>query len=115
MKVPAGTTAYIGPPAKPIEKGIREAIGTELGKIQEILEAHLPQVYIKGVIDPSAQVLFVVVQGNSPSPQVKIGDVMKRVLPPEVYIDVMELHPGSPELLSIRETRTQLNLRRKLD
>jgi hypothetical protein len=50
------TTAYIGPPAKPIPKQISEAIGTELGKIPEILEVHLPLVYIKGLIDPPAQI-----------------------------------------------------------
>jgi hypothetical protein len=52
MKIPVGATAYIGPPAKPIPKEISDAIGAGLGKIPEILEAHLPMVYIKGHIDP---------------------------------------------------------------
>ena len=42
MKIPAGTTAYIGPPAKPIPKQISDGIGSGLGKFPEILEAHLP-------------------------------------------------------------------------
>jgi hypothetical protein len=52
MKIPAGTIGYIGAPAKPIRKEISDAIGSELGQIPEILEVHLPQVYIKGLIDP---------------------------------------------------------------
>ena len=47
-----GTPLYIGPPAKPIPKQIPDAIGTALGKIVEIEQAHLPMVYIKEHIDP---------------------------------------------------------------
>ena len=65
MKIPAGTNVYIGPPAKPIPKQLSDAIGTELGKIPDILEAHLPMVYIKGQIDPPAQVLVIVLEENS--------------------------------------------------
>jgi hypothetical protein len=87
MKIPAGTTAYIGPPAKPIPKQISDAIGTELGKITEILEVHLPLVYIKGLIDPPAQILFVVVEESRPRPHGKIVEVMRRVLPTNFYKD----------------------------
>ena len=114
MKIPAGTTAYIGPPAKPIPKQISDAIGTELGKIPDILEAHLPMIYIKGQIDPPAQVLVVVLEENKPSPQAKITEMLKAVLPTNSYMDITELHPGDPKLPTIRATGTQLNLNRKL-
>jgi hypothetical protein len=81
MKIPVGTTAYIGPPANPIPKQISDAIGTALGKIPEILEAHLPMVYIKGQIDPPTHVLVVVLEENRPSPQAKITEVLRAVLP----------------------------------
>jgi hypothetical protein len=113
MKIPAGTTAYIGPPAKPIPKQISNAIGTELGKIPEILEVYLPLVYIKGLIDPPAQVLFVVVEESTPSPQGKIGEVMRRVLPTNFYMDITELHSSDPQLPAIRASATRLNLNRK--
>lgn len=56
MKIPAGATAFIGFPANAIPKQISDAIGAALGKVPDILEAHLPNVYIKGYIDPPAQV-----------------------------------------------------------
>jgi len=116
MKIPAGTTAYIGAPAKPIRKEISEAIGSELGKIPEILEAHLPQVYIKEVIDPPAQVLFVVVAENTPSQQGKIVEGMKRVLPANFYLDITELHPSNPAASSNQGIRysTEPQPQRKL-
>jgi hypothetical protein len=114
MKIPAGTTAYIGPPAEPISQQISDAIGSELGNIPEILEAHLPMVYIKGQIDPPAQILFAVVEETSPSTQRKIVEVMRRVLPVNFYLDIAELHSRDPQLPAIRASGTQLNLKRKL-
>lgn len=70
MKIPGGTTIYIGPPAKPIPKQVSDAIGAALGQIAEIEEARLPMVYIKGHVDPPAQVLVVVLDEDVPSPHV---------------------------------------------
>jgi len=115
MRIRAGTTAYIGPPAKPIPKQVCDAIGAALGKIPEVVEAHLPMVYIKGQIDPPAQVLVVVLDEDRPSPQPRISEVLKAVLPTDCYMDVTESHPGDPKLPTIRATGTQLNLNRKLN
>jgi len=112
MKIPAGTTAYIGPPAKPIPKQISDGIGSGLGKFPEILEAHLPMVYVKGYVDPPAQVLVVVLEADQPSPQVKIAELLRAVLPPNSHIDITESHPDDPKLPTIRATGTQLNLNR---
>lgn len=114
MKIPAGTPAYIGPPANPIPQHVSDAIGIALGKFPEIVEAHLPMVYIKGHIDPPAQILVIVVGENRPSLQVKITEALKSVLPTNSYMDVMESHPDDPKLPTIRATRTRLDLNRKL-
>jgi hypothetical protein len=113
MKIPAGTTCYIGPPARPIPKQTSDAIGTTLGKIPEIVEAHLPMVFIEGQIDPPAQVLVVVLEGNRSSSQARISEVLSGVLPTDSHMDVMESHPGDPNLPTIRATGTQLDLNRK--
>jgi len=115
MKIPVGATAYIGPPAKPIPKEISGAIGAALGKIPEILEAHLPMVYIKGHIDPPAQVLVIVLEENSTSTDAKIVEVLSATLPSNSYLDFTESRPDDPNLATIRATRTQLNLNRKLN
>lgn len=114
MKIPAGTTAYIGPPANPIPKQISDAIGSALGKFLEILEAHLPMVYVQGYIDPPAQVLFVVLETNQPSVQPKIAEVLRAVLPTNFHMDITESDPADPKLPTIRATNTQLNLNRTL-
>jgi len=115
MKIPAGATAYIGPPAKPIQKEISDAIGAALGKIPEILEVHLPMVYIEGHIDPPAQVLVIVLEENSTGTHAKIEEVLRATLPTNVYLDSTESRPDDPNLPTIRATGTQLNLNRKLN
>jgi len=114
MKIPGGTRIYIGPPAKPIPKEMSDAIGAALGKIAEIEEAHLPMVYIKGHIDPPAQVLVVVLDEHASSAQAEITETIKTVLPSGFHLDITELHPGDTNLPTIRATGTQLNLNRKL-
>ena len=112
MNIPSGATAYIGPPAKPMPKEISDAIGKALGAVSEIEEAHLPMVYIKGHIDPSAQILVVVVDEKIPSPQAKISEAIKATLPTNSYLDIMVLKPVDKMLPTIRATGTQLNLDR---
>ena len=115
MKIPAGTKAYIRAPAQPIPKEISEAIGVGLGKIPEVLEAHLPMIYIEGLIDPPTQILMVVVEEKKPSPQAKILEVVRGVLPNGSYMDISELYPGDPQLTAIRASGTRLDLNRKLN
>ncbi len=114
MKIPGGTPIYIGPPAKPISKPMSDAIGAALGKIVEIAEAHLPMVYVKGHIDPPAQVLVVVLDEHAHSPQGRVTETLRAVLPSDFRMDITELHPGDTNLPTIRATGTELNLNRKL-
>lgn len=113
MKIPGGTTAYIGPPAKPIPKQVSGAIGKALSEIPEIVVAHLPMVYIKGHIDPPAQVLVVVVEENKPSPHAKITEVLRAVLPTDFHMDITE-SPDDPRLPTIRASGTKLDLNRQM-
>ena len=114
MKVPPGTTIYIGPPAKRIAKQLSDAIGKALGEIAEIAEAHLPMVYIKGYIDPPAQVLVVVLDENAPSPHAQVMEALRAALPSNFHMEVTELRPSDAKLPTIRATGTQLNLNRRL-
>ena len=114
MSLPAGTPIYIGPPAKPISKQLSERIGAALAGIFEIEEAHLPMVYVKGYIDPPAQILVVVLEENAPNLRGRITEAVRAVLPKNSHIDIMELHPGDRNLPTIKAAGTQLNLNRKL-
>lgn len=72
-------------------------------------------VYIKGYIDPPAQVLVVVLEENSTSTHAKIGEVLSATVPTDFHLDITESRPGDPKLPTIRATGTQLNLNRNLN
>jgi hypothetical protein len=72
-------------------------------------------VYIKGQIDPPAQILVVVLEGTSPSPKARISEALRAILPTDSHMEVTESHPGDPKLPTIRATGTQLDLNRKLN
>ena len=113
MRIPAGAKLYIGPPANPIPKQVSDAIGMELGKIPEIQEAHLPMFYIKEHIDPPAQVLFIVLEENVPSQELRITEALRAILPPNFLLNTTEAYPGDRNLPTVRATGTQLNLNRE--
>lgn len=113
MNIPAGTALYIGPPAKPIAREVSAAIAAGLSQITEIMEAHLPMMYAKGYIDPPAQVLIVIVANSVPNLQSKVTDTLRASLPASSHMDVMEWGFDNPNLHTVRNTGTQLNLSRR--
>jgi hypothetical protein len=113
VKIPAGTTAYIGVPARPIAKQAADAIGMALGRAPEIAEAHLPMAYVKGQLDPPAQVL-VVVLGKNRQKSPGVSGMLRAALPGSFRMNVTEMRPDDSSLPTIRATGTQLNLNRKL-
>jgi len=112
MKLSEGTEVFIGPPAKPLPPQISAALGKSLGKLAEILEAHLPQMYAPGKLDPPAQVLVVVLEDDAVSLEPAIGRVISTILPSTAYLDVMELRTNSPLLPTVRMCGCALDLKR---
>jgi hypothetical protein len=115
MKIPTGAKVYIGPPAHPMAQEVSSAIGKALRRIPEILEGHLPMVYIEGKIDPPAQVLVVVLGEGVPSQRPKIAEILRSILPTGFYLDVFEWRPSEPTLPTVRKTGCGLDLARKVN
>jgi len=113
MNIPAGATVYIGPPAQPMSREISDALGAALSDVPGILEAHLPMMYCEGKIDPPAQVLVVVLADNASSPQAQIAECIRKALPANVFLDVLEWRGDDPGLPNVRATGCALNLWRK--
>jgi hypothetical protein len=113
MNIPAGSAHYISPPAKPVAREVSAAIAAGLSQITEIMEAHLPMMYAKGYVGPPAQVLIVVVGKSVPKLQSRVIDVLRASLPPDSHMDVMEWGFDDPNLHTVRNTCTQLNLSRR--
>jgi hypothetical protein len=115
MNNPSEPAMYIGPPAKPMPMEMSQAIGAAVGKFQEIEEAHLPMVYLKGRIDPPAQVLVLVMEKQTPGLLPRVMQSIQPVIPAGSHLDAFEFPTNHPMLTTIRSTRTQLDLRRTVN
>jgi hypothetical protein len=110
MKLPAGTTLYIGPPANPLPRETQAKIAHAVSGIDGIAEAHLPQCYSKGLVDPSAQVLVLVLQQGARAENVmpQVQENLRTALSDEEFLDIFPLGPGHPMIPTIRMTNTKL-------
>jgi len=112
MKLAASTTMYSGPPARPLPADISAAIGAALGRLPEVREAHLPQVYAPGKIDPPAQVLVIVLDDGAPSLAPRVEQILREILPSNAHMDVMEWTAKNAALPTVRNSGCALDLKR---
>jgi hypothetical protein len=112
MKIPAGTTLYIGPPANPMPAERQEQIRSAVIGIAGVVEAHLPQCFAKGLVDPSAQVLVLVLAEGVLDTDVvpKVEHRLLTALPQGSFVDILPLRDGAPFLNTIRATDCKLSL-----
>jgi len=104
FEIPPGTKVYIGAPAHPMPKEREKRLAEGISKIEGIAFAYIPQMYIPGQMDESAQVLCIVISkyyiGSIDELMRKVQEVIASVLPSGEYIDVMPLLQDS-ELIPV--------------
>jgi len=110
--VPAGSEVFLGAPAKPMEPEIVAAIRRLVDSAPEVIEAHLPQVFVPRAMQAPAQVLVIVVADSDSQGAVeKLGSGLGRIVPPGRSIDVWPLSPGDRLLPTIRAAGCGLSRR----
>jgi hypothetical protein len=81
-----------------------DALGRLVASIDGIIEAHLPQCFLVGVMESPAQVLVIVVDpaANQQAILNAIGEGLSQVLPIDKLLDVLPVKPESPMLKDVR-------------
>jgi hypothetical protein len=86
-----------------MEPEIVAAIGNLVDGASEIVEAHLPQVFVRGAMQAPAQVLVIVtVDGDLQRALDKVGVGLGRILPSGRNMDVWPLSPMDKLLPAVR-------------
>src|SRR5258705_9506756 len=105
IRVSAGSQVFLGAPAAPMEPEIVAAISRLVDGIPEIIEAHLPQVFVSDAIQAPAQVLVIVTVDRDVQRALdKVGAGLGRILPSGHTIDVWPLSPMDTLLPTVRGT-----------
>ena len=112
IRVSAGSQVFMGAPAKPMEPEILAAISSLVADTSEIIEAHLPQVFVSDAMEAPGQVL-VIVTGDRDVERVlaKVGAGLARILPSGRSLDVWPLSPTDKLLPMVRGTGCRVGQR----
>lgn len=96
LDVPEGTPVLLGPPAAPMPAETAEAIARAVTKLDDVLEAHLPQCFVLNMMERPAQVLFLIVEpGAEGEPMTRAIDRALRPVDLEGgHLDIWIAHPG---------------------
>jgi hypothetical protein len=110
LRIAAGSKVLLGAPASPLPNNVTAAIREVVSQLPGVLEAHLPQCFVAGVIDPPAQVLVIVVKSNaSKALALELLSVrLPRILPEGLYLDVWPLELGHLSLTSVRKANCRI-------
>ena len=94
IRVSAGAQVFMGAPAKPMEPEILAAISSLVADTSEIIEAHLPQVFVSDAMEAPGQVLVIVTVDKDVQRAIdKVGARLGRILPSGRGMDVWPLNP----------------------
>ena len=108
--IPEGTNVMLGAPAKPMDPLISDALGELTSSIEGIVEAHLPQCFVLGVMDKPAQILVVVIDQTVERKIVfeQIGQGLSRILPSGQSLDVWPMDKKNSLLSNVRAAGCQI-------
>ena len=110
LSIVAGTKVLLGTPATPMAKYISDAIGETVSRVPGIVEAHIPQCFVAGIMETPAQVLVVVVDTKD-SIGVALEVVSRRlakILPTGMHLDVWPMDKNHPSLRAVRKTHCRI-------
>jgi hypothetical protein len=87
---------------------VAAAIGTLVDTVDGILEAHLPQCFVPGVMESPAQVLVIVVNSDPEVALGRVGQGVEHLLPAGMHLDIWPLKPDSAVLNEVRRANCRV-------
>jgi hypothetical protein len=110
LSIPAGTAVLLGRPAQPMAVALSDSIAQMVRSIPGIREAYLPQCFVKGVVEPPAQVLVLVLDTTDQQRVLdSVGEGLTRALPQGVHLDVWPMSDRDSLLGTVRGTRMHVH------
>jgi hypothetical protein len=110
LNIPIGTKVYFGAPAKPMPIEISEAIGHLACTSPEVIEAHLPQCYMPGMMEAPAQVLVLILSSKANLESILRGITVRLpdILAPGMPLDILPLLADNQLVNNVRAAHCRL-------
>ncbi|QNN24390.1 hypothetical protein HED60_19630 [Planctomycetales bacterium ZRK34] len=105
------TTAMIGAPDREVPDALRTALTSAVDSITQIIEAHLAEVHIPGMIDPAALTLVVIIDADADEGEVlrSIDQALQSAATNPDDLGVWPLLPDDEALPAIRSLGCRIN------
>ena len=112
LRVLAGSEVFLGAPAVPMEPETFAALGDLVDNTPEVIEAHLPQAFVRSTMSTPMQVLVIVTEESDRHVALrKLGLGLGRILPDGRPIDVWPLSPSDQLLPAVRGANCRIGRR----
>ena len=110
FNIPAGAQVLLGAAAKPMPSELRLAIAKVVGAVPGIVEAHMPQCLVQGVMTSPAEVLVIVLASDGSESTVvsTVGEGLNAVLASGRHLDVWPMALNSGMLEAVRRTNCRI-------
>jgi hypothetical protein len=105
-QVAAGTGVVVGAPKHPLPQNLVNAIASVVASCGDIIEAHLPQIFVDRTMTRPAQVLVLVVA--DPSIAQSVLPKVVALFPAGSHLDIWPPASNNPLLVSIRRAACQI-------
>jgi hypothetical protein len=106
---PPGTTVYLGSPANPTDPAVTKELGDLAGSFSAVQEAHLPQCWVKSLMQNAARILVVVfADGSEKIEEAARAPGVSRILPRSSHLDVWFMTLSDPLLESVRRAQCKI-------
>jgi hypothetical protein len=104
--LPAGTKVFLGAPANPMDAALVRSITELVVSIPAVLEAHLPQCHIPGIMQQSAQILVIGLASAADTESVlsQLHAGLGRLTLPNHHLDIWPQLINSDLLRQVRAT-----------
>jgi hypothetical protein len=107
--VRAGSAVYLGAPAVPMDSGLANEIASMVAACPEIVEAHLPQCWVKNVMPQAAQILVIVLETPESAHTVRrLESEVSGILPKDSHLDIWSMTLGHSMLEAVRNAKCKI-------
>lgn len=110
LEIPTGSELLIGAPSVPMDMALATAITDAVSRCHGIIEAHLPQCYIEGVMKIPSQVIVVSISNDFDSELVieRLQNELEASMPSNHTIDIWPATQNMPLLSIVRAAGCQI-------
>src|SRR5215831_21158073 len=111
VSVPANAKSFFAPLSQPFPRAFVRDLSATLSEYHQVIEAHLPECFIPGVMETPAPVLVMVVRSGADRSDLiqRIGPPLVELYPPGLNLDLWTLDERDRRVRALRRAKSEVH------